>query len=121
MSERAVDVRRDDEVYRECVQREDYPKEDVSRQETREDDMPGEIYRKLLEKPRITKIATTEHEVEDITKSYKEDIRDVGRRDITEFGERPSESKRVEHKTFIETEQLGKTQKVCVQINNIQT
>ncbi len=114
MDERTVDVRRDDEVCRESIQREEYPKEqDVGPQETQEFDKPGYIYRKLLEKPRITKIATTQHEVDDITKSYKDDICDIGRLDMREFGERPVESTRVEQKTFIQREKLGKTQKVC--------
>jgi hypothetical protein len=114
MGERAIEHRRDDEVYRECIEREEYPKEDVSRREPREDEMPGDIYRKLLEKPRITEIATTQHDVKDIRKGYKEDTRDIGRVDIGKFGERPVESKRLEQKTFIETEQLGKSQKVCI-------
>jgi hypothetical protein len=111
---RRVGVPRDDEICEDnSIQRKEYPEEkDVGRQETEEYDMPGDIYRKLLEKPRITEVATTQHEVEDITKSYQDDICNIGRLDIREFEKQPLGSKRAEQKTFVQTEKLKETQKV---------
>ena len=110
-----IDGRRDTrftdvEPYKDDTELREYPKEEIGLRKTEEDDMPGEIYRKLWEKPRITEVATTQKVVEDISKSYKDDICDTD--SIREFEKRPIESKRVEQ-SIVRTEKLTKPQKVC--------
>ena len=97
MDERAVEDRSDDDVYRDGIRREKYPEdEEVVFEEKPQLDLPGDIYRKLVEKPRITEVATLQYDVED-----------TGKHDIREF------EKRVETKTFIKTDRFKEPQKVC--------
>ncbi|XP_028404537.1 trichohyalin-like [Dendronephthya gigantea] len=94
MDERTVKVRRDDEAYRDGIQREKYPEDkEVMSEEKIQLDMPGDIYRKLVEQPRITEVATMQYDVED-----------VGKSDIREF------EKRVEPKTSIQTDRFREPQ-----------
>lgn len=112
MGKERVTIYRDDKIYRGDIQDEKDPKgREFDFHTTQEYDMPGDIYRKLSEKPRITEVATTKQEVEDITKLCKHDTRETGSLDFTRYQKQPLEQRRVEKKTIIH-EEVEKPQKV---------
>lgn len=74
--------------------------------------MPGYIYRKILENPRITEVAITHPEIEDITTSNRDAVHDIERDDINKFEKRLVHSMSVEKKAFEETENLTSPEKV---------
>ena len=113
MGEGRVTIYTDDKIYRGDIQDEkDQKVQELDFHKTQEYDIPGDIYRKLSEKPRITEVAITEQGLEDITKLYKHDTRDIGSLDITRYEKQPLQQKEVEKKTFIQTEEVAKPQKV---------
>lgn len=115
MGKRRVTVDKDEKIRMDDIQDEEAPRErEVDFQKTQEYDTLGDIYRKLLEKPRITEVPTTVQDVEDLTKAYKDDARDSESLDITRYEKQPLQQKTVEKKSFVQTEEVGKTQKVSI-------